>query len=69
MALINCKECGAQVSTQAKSCPSCGAKIKKPTSIITWIFLGLMYITIYIYSRKLKVSYPKLQFFFLKLLA
>lgn len=42
MALINCKECGAQVSTQAKNCPSCGAKIKKPTSIITWIFLGLI---------------------------
>ena len=42
MALINCKECGAQVSTQAKNCPSCGAKVKKPTSIITWIFLGLI---------------------------
>lgn len=42
MALINCKECGAQVSTQAKNCPSCGAKVKKPTSIITWVFLGLI---------------------------
>lgn len=42
MALIKCKECGAQVSTQAKNCPSCGAKVKKPTSKITWIFLGLM---------------------------
>lgn len=28
MALTNCKECGAQVSTQAKNCPSCGAKVK-----------------------------------------
>ena len=42
MALINCKECGAQVSTQAKNCPGCGAKVKKPTSIIIWIFLGLI---------------------------
>jgi len=25
MALINCAECGNQVSTQASSCPSCGA--------------------------------------------
>lgn len=42
MALINCKECGAQVSTQAKNCPSCGAKVKKKTSIITWIILGFI---------------------------
>lgn len=41
MALINCKECGAQVSTQAKTCPSCGAKVKKPTSIVTWVILGV----------------------------
>ncbi|WP_305831489.1 zinc-ribbon domain-containing protein [Pseudomonas aeruginosa] len=26
MALIKCKECGAQVSNKAKACPSCGAK-------------------------------------------
>ncbi len=42
MALVNCKECGAQVSTQAKNCPSCGAKVKKPTSKLTWFFLGLI---------------------------
>ena len=29
MALSTCKECGAQVSTEAKSCPSCG--VKAPT--------------------------------------
>lgn len=27
MALINCPECGKQVSTQAKTCPNCGAPI------------------------------------------
>ncbi|WEH92317.1 zinc ribbon domain-containing protein [Acinetobacter soli] len=42
MALINCKECGAQVSTQAKTCPNCGAKVKKPTSKLTWIILGVI---------------------------
>lgn len=26
MALIPCRECGAQISTSAKSCPQCGAK-------------------------------------------
>lgn len=27
MALINCKECGNQVSNKAASCPKCGAKV------------------------------------------
>ena len=27
MALINCKECDNQVSTDAKACPKCGAKV------------------------------------------
>lgn len=29
MALVKCKECGGQVSTSAKACPSCGAKPPK----------------------------------------
>lgn len=29
MALVKCKECGGQVSTEAASCPSCGAKPPK----------------------------------------
>lgn len=29
MALINCKECGKEVSTEAKSCPHCGATENK----------------------------------------
>ena len=29
MALANCKECGKQVSTSAKACPSCG--VPSPT--------------------------------------
>lgn len=28
MALINCRECGGQVSTEAAACPKCGAKPK-----------------------------------------
>ena len=27
--LIKCKECGGQVSTEAKSCPHCGCKVSK----------------------------------------
>ena len=26
----NCKACGAEIATSAKSCPKCGAKNKKP---------------------------------------
>jgi len=34
MALSTCKECGAQVSTEAKSCPHCGVKApaQRPSS-------------------------------------
>ncbi len=42
MALIQCAECGKDVSTQAKKCPSCGAKVvlpKKPTSPLLKLFL------------------------------
>ena len=27
MALIPCKECGNEISTDAKACPNCGAKV------------------------------------------
>lgn len=30
MALVKCKECGAQVSTKAERCASCGAPLPKP---------------------------------------
>ena len=41
--LIQCKDCGNQISKNAASCPNCGAK-NKQTSIITWlalIFIGI----------------------------
>lgn len=37
MALVKCKECGQDVSQKAKSCPKCGAPIKKKTSWFTWV--------------------------------
>ncbi len=30
MALVNCKECGVEVSDKAFDCPKCGAKLRKP---------------------------------------
>lgn len=42
MALVKCKECGEKVSTKATSCPSCGAKVPKRTSLATWLGLALI---------------------------
>ncbi|MGN0017226.1 MAG: hypothetical protein ACI37O_07820 [Candidatus Avelusimicrobium sp.] len=53
MALIKCKECGKDVSSQAEKCPNCGATVAKPkqtssTTIIVFccvaffLFLGLL---------------------------
>ena len=47
MALIKCKECGKEVSTKAKSCPNCGAKVKKNIGCLQslfFIFLALFFI-------------------------
>lgn len=45
MALVNCKECGKQVSNTAGKCPHCGAKVPPKFSIIKAIgaiFFGLI---------------------------
>jgi hypothetical protein len=42
MALIKCKECGAEVSNSAKTCPKCGAPMPKKTSLLTWLALFLI---------------------------
>lgn len=42
MALVKCNECGGQVSSQAKACPSCGAKPPARTSLGTAIFACLI---------------------------
>ncbi len=41
MALTSCKECGGQVSTTAKACPQCGAKVPH-TKWWLWIPLTLL---------------------------
>jgi RNA polymerase subunit RPABC4/transcription elongation factor Spt4 len=47
MALVKCKECGEQVSNKAKTCPKCGAKAPKKTSIFTWLVLFIIIFAIY----------------------
>lgn len=51
MALVKCKECGEQVSTKAKTCPNCGAKAPKKTSLVTWFILGLIILIVYISNQ------------------
>ncbi len=41
MAIVSCKECGGEVSTTAKSCPKCGARLPR-TKWWLWVPLGLV---------------------------
>ncbi len=34
MSLINCRECGSEISTQAKSCPNCGFVLVRETPVV-----------------------------------
>jgi RNA polymerase subunit RPABC4/transcription elongation factor Spt4 len=43
MALMKCHECGSEVSSEAKTCPKCGAKPKTTSNKISAIF-GLIVI-------------------------
>lgn len=42
MSLIACHECKAEVSTEAKTCPKCGAKPRKPTGSTAGIIAGVV---------------------------
>lgn len=37
MTLITCGECGNQVSSTAKNCPSCGARVKPKSKLWLWL--------------------------------
>jgi hypothetical protein len=39
MAFKKCKECGGQVSSKAKACPSCGAPVVAEVSLISQLIL------------------------------
>ena len=48
MSLINCKECGKEISKTAKSCPHCGAKNKRSNPIAV-ILLSVIILLIFFY--------------------
>jgi len=53
MALINCSECGAEVSDKAASCPKCGAPITAAKEVEK---VGVQVQTIQETSKKLKLQ-------------
>lgn len=63
-ALKNCKVCGAEVAKSAKTCPHCGAKLKKGHPILIGILVFLVLIVIIGFSggsdepKKVEASTP-----------
>lgn len=50
VALVKCKECQALISTQAASCPNCGAKPRRKTSLLTWVIGGCFALIVFNFS-------------------
>ncbi|WP_373033415.1 zinc-ribbon domain-containing protein [Sulfurovum sp.] len=44
MALINCPECGKEVSDKTYKCPNCGFVINKPKRSITGVIFNFIFI-------------------------
>lgn len=44
--MTNCKTCGAEISSNAKSCPQCGAKNKKPIFKKWWFWAVIIIVLI-----------------------
>ncbi|MGO3346051.1 MAG: zinc ribbon domain-containing protein [Marinomonas sp.] len=51
MALVKCKECNEEISSKAETCPKCGAKPPKKTSLFTWLVLVIIVFVIYSVSQ------------------
>jgi RNA polymerase subunit RPABC4/transcription elongation factor Spt4 len=49
MALIKCKDCGKEISKQAKTCPQCGRKKKNiPWEIFKFCFGMIFFIILFV---------------------
>lgn len=46
MAIVKCKECGGDVSTEAKTCPHCGAPVEAEEGIGKRILIGIVAIVV-----------------------
>ena len=59
MALIQCKECKAQVSDSAKTCPACGAPVPQPTSRLAILIAGIFGLVVFSAIFKLNPTAPQ----------
>ena len=48
MALLICHDCKNEVSTEAKACPKCGAKVRKSMSRSTKLLLGFVGVAVFL---------------------
>ncbi len=46
MALKPCKECGREISTEAKTCPNCGERNPTAAPVNAWVVLGIIVLVI-----------------------
>lgn len=37
MAIIECRECKAKVSSEAVTCPACGVRVKPKAKVLRWV--------------------------------
>lgn len=44
MGLVNCHECGRQISDSARSCPGCGVEFTPKTSVPRRVLRGVWYV-------------------------
>jgi hypothetical protein len=64
MALVNCRECGKEVSTQAKACPHCGARrINRVARAIIGVPLGFFLLCFAYEFNKEKFGQTPAEFF------
>jgi len=49
MALINCKECGAKISSSSKSCIKCGSTIHNPSFFESSYFRFILFLCLFFY--------------------
>lgn len=65
--MIKCKACGAEIAANAKVCPNCGAKNKKPffKKPVFWIFIVIVALIIGVSSsgsKEIPIDYSKPDF-------
>jgi hypothetical protein len=58
MSLKPCHECKTPVSSDAKNCPACGAKQRKPVGLVGWFFAILLGATVFQCTRTDSYSHP-----------